>query len=327
MPNKHNAARRHHIPKMKFEVRNWAAYEAGLRRRGSLTLWVTPEAVADWTAPRRSTPGGQSRYSDLAIETGMMLRLAFHLGLRQTEGLMTSIFELLEVPLTVPDHSTLSRRAKTLASISKGCRLPDGPVHLLIDSTGLKLFGAGEWLQEKHGVKARRSWRKLHLAVDAGSGMIIAETLTGKEFGDPSQVAPLLDQVDAQIASVIADGAYDGMPTYEAVAAHGDDIQVIIPPHMTAVLSAGAADSPSQRDIHIASIADRGRLGWQEETGYGRRALVETTMGRYKGIIGPCLRARSFAGQQAEAAIGVAVLNRMLGAGCPDSVRRSNAAS
>jgi transposase len=324
MPNKHNSSRRHHIPKMKFRVTNWAEYDAGLRRRGSLTLWVTPEVLDGWQAARRTTPGGQSIYSGLAIETGMMLRLAFHLALRQTEGLMVSIFVLLGVPLSTPDHSTLSRRAREMESFSKGCILPDGPIHLLIDSTGLKLFGAGEWLQEKHGAKARRTWKKLHLAMDADTGMIMASTLTGNYVGDPSQVAPLLDQIEATIASVTADGAYDGMPTYEVVAGHGEDVRVIIPPHVTAVLSAKAEHNPSQRDQHILSSAARGRLGWQEETKYGQRALVETAMGRYKTIIGPCLRARSFPGQKAEAAVGVAVLNRMLDAGRPDSVRRLN---
>jgi hypothetical protein len=327
MPNKHNAARRHHIPKMKFRVKNWAQYDAGLRRRGSLMLWVTPEVLGGWRAVRRSSPGGQASYSDLAIETGLMLRLAFHLPLRQTEGLMTSIFELLAVPLGAPDHSTLSRRAMKLASISKGCHLPDGPVHLLIDSTGLKVFGAGEWLQEKHGVRARRSWRKLHLAVDAGTGMIMASSLTGNDVGDPSQVAPLLEQIDAEIASVTADGAYDGTPTYEVVAAYGETISVIIPPHVTAAPSNEAGHNPSQRDQHIASIAVRGRLGWQKETGYGRRALAETAMGRYKAIIGPGLRARRLSGQRAEAAAGVAVLNRMLDTGRPDSVRRPSRAA
>jgi hypothetical protein len=185
MPNKHNALRRHHIPKMRFRVKNWAEYDAGLRRRGSLTLWITPEVLDGWQAVRRTTPGGQSNYSELAIETGMMLRLAFHLALRQTEGLMVSIFGLLGVPLSTPDHSTLSRRARKMESFSKGCILPDGPVHLLIDSTGLKVFGAGEWLQEKHGAKARRTWKKLHLAVDGDTGMIMASTLTRNDVGIP----------------------------------------------------------------------------------------------------------------------------------------------
>jgi len=144
MPSKHNAPRRRHIPKMKFRVENWAEYDEGLRRRGSLTLWLTPEVMDGWQAVRRTTPGGQSVYSELAIEASMMLRLAFHLALRQTEGLMASIFVLLNVPLGTPDHSTLSRRARTMESIFKGCVLPDGPIHLLIDSTGLKVFGAGD---------------------------------------------------------------------------------------------------------------------------------------------------------------------------------------
>ena len=288
----------------------------------SLTLWVTPEVLDGWRAARRTTPGGQSVYSALAIETGMMLRLAFQLALRQTEGLMGSIFGLLDVPLSTPDHSTLSRRSRTMESISNGCVLPDGPIQLLIDSTGLKVFGAGEWLQEKHDAKARRTWKKLHLAVDADTGMIMASTLTGNDVGDPSQLAPLLDQIEATIASVTADGAYDGMPTYDVVAQRSEDIRVIIPPHVTAVLSAEAEHNPSQRDQHILAIADRGRLGWQEETNYGQRALVEIAMGRYKAIIGPCLRARSFSGQNVEARVGVAVLNRMLHVGRPDSVRR-----
>ena len=257
----------------------------------------------------------------------MMLRLAFHLALRQTEGLMSSIFGLLDVPLSTPDHSTLSRRARKMESFPKRCILPDGPIHLLIDSTGLKVFGAGEWLQEKHGAKARRTWRKLHLAMDAETGMIMASTLTGNDVGDPSQVVPLLDQMEATIASVTADGAYDGMSTYDVVAGHGEDISVIIPPHITAVLSNEAEHSPSQRDQHIISIAAKGRLGWQKETDYGQRALVETAMGRYKAIIGACLRARSFSGQRAEAAVGVAVLNRMLDVGRPDSVRHQDIAA
>ena len=256
-----------------------------------------------------------------------MLRLAFHLPLRQTEGLMASVSELMGVSLATPDHSTLSRRAMTMTPISKGCRLPGGPVHLLIDSTGLKVYGAGEWLQEKHGVKARRTWRKLHLAVDADTGLVMASTLTANDMGDTSQVAPLLDQVNAGIGSVTADGAYDGALTYNAIAVLAGDIPVIIAPHVTAVLSATADHHPSQRDQHITVMAARGRIGWQEETGYGQRSLVETAMGRYKTIIGAGLRARSLPSQRAEAAAGVAVLNRMLHTGRPNSVRRPRAAS
>jgi hypothetical protein len=151
--------------------------------------------------------------------------------------------------------------------------------------------------------------------------MIVAQTLTDQDADDPSQVGPLLDQIDDPIIQVTADGAYDGAPTYQTIAAHGDEIEVVIPPRSTAVPSS-EPDPPTQRDRHLAMIAERGRLAWQATTGYGRRSLVETTMGRYKALIGPRLRARGFAAQQTEAAIGVAVLNRMLATGRPKSVRR-----
>lgn len=177
MPFKHNASRRHRICKMKFKVTNWAEYEAGLRRRGSLTLWVTPEALSSWQAPKRTTRGGQPRYCDLAIETALTLGLVFGMRLRQTEGLLTSLLKLTGLDLAVPDHTTLSRRASKPRVPDKrpGDRvLENGPVHVLIDSTGLQLYGAGQWLEEKHGTKSRRGWRKLHLALDADSGDIIA---------------------------------------------------------------------------------------------------------------------------------------------------------
>jgi hypothetical protein len=163
MPNKHNDARRHHIPKMRFRVTNWAAYEASLRRRGSLTLWVSEDAIADWRAAPRTTPGGQARYSDVAIETAVMVRLVFHQPLRQTEGLVGSLLDLMGLDLPVPDHTTISRRAARLAPVLPTA-LPAGPVTLVIDSTGLKVYGAGEWHCAKHGVRGPRTWRKLHVS-------------------------------------------------------------------------------------------------------------------------------------------------------------------
>ena len=219
----------------------------------------------------------------------------------------------------MPDHTTISRRAVTLPVIQADS-VPPGPLHLLIDSTGLQVYGAGQWLEAKHGAKSRRKWRKLHLPVDAGCGMIVAQTLTDQDADDPSQVAPLLNQIECRIARVAADGAYDGAPTYDTIAAHGDDIEIVIPPRSTAVLS-GEQGPLEQRDRHLEMITEKGRLAWQKATDYGQRSLVETTMGRYKALIGPRLRARGFAAQQTEAAIGVAVLNRMLAAGHPDSVR------
>jgi hypothetical protein len=324
MPNKHNAKRRHHIPKMKFKVRNWKEYEAGLRQRGSLTMWITDEAMAGWKAAPRLSPGGQAIYSNLAIEAALMVRLAFRLPLRQTEGLMTSVLQLLNLGLPVPDHSTVSRRALNLKTLSTAHDLPSGPLDLVIDSTGLKLYGAGEWLQDKHGAKSKRIWKKLHLAVDVKSGQIVAWTLTDKDTSDVSQVKPLLDQVKAPLACFLADGAYDGEPTYQRIEVKAGKIPILIPPPITAVLEGVPR---SQRDQHILGIQSLGRLGWQKATGYGRRSLVETTMGRYKGILGPKLRARSSSGQETEVRLGVAVLNRMLQAGKPDSIRKPRLAA
>ncbi len=310
MPHKHNADRRHHIPKMSFKVQNWPAYEAGLRRRGSLILWIEDAALDCW---QTFGPSGQARFKDAAIQTSLMLRTAFKLALRQTEGLMTSVLTLMGLTLSAPDHTTVSRRAVALRVIQPA-QVPPGPLHVLIDSTGLQVYGAGQWLEAKHGMKSRRTWRKLHRAVDAVSGMIVAQTLTDQDVDDPSQVAPLLDQIDDPIARVAADGAYDGVPIYQTIAAYGVGIEVVIPPRSTAVPS-GDPGVPTQRDRHLAMVAEQGRLSWQVATDYGQRSLVETTMGRYKALIGPRLRARGFAAQQTEATIAVAVLNRMLAAG------------
>jgi len=203
MPFKANAARRHHIPKQKRKVTNWAAYDASLRQRGSLTVWFSDEAVAAWQAAPRTTRGGQPWYSPLAILTALTLRAVFRLALRQTEGLMGSIIHLLGLSLAVPDHSTLSRRMATLAVPRPRSGTGTEPVHLLVDSTGLKLCGAGEWLVEKHGTKTRRAWRKLHIGLDANTGAIVATALTTKDVDDAAQVGPLLDQVQGPVASFV----------------------------------------------------------------------------------------------------------------------------
>jgi transposase len=321
MPFKHNAARCHRIPKARYRVQNWPAYEAGLKRRGDLTLWLDEDALAGWQAPRRNTPGGRSWYSDAAIEVVLMLRLVFHLALRQAEGFAASVLRLLGQALRVPDHTTLSRRSRGFAGRQPKV-VPDGPLHLVVDSTGLKLFGQGEWNEEKHG-RTRRSWRKLHLAVDAGTGEIVACLLTDNAADDAGQVPALLETIEGEIVSVTADGAYDGEPVYQAIASHQPDAppDVVIPPRASAVPSTEKAEAQSQRDRHIRLIAEKGRMAWQKATGYGRRSLAETAAGRYKAIIGPKLRARTLPAQQGEAAIAAEVLNHMIRAAKPVSIR------
>jgi hypothetical protein len=260
MPFKHNAARRHRIPQARYRVQNWPAYEAGLRRRGDLTLWLDEDALAGWQAPRRTTPGGQAWYSDAAIELVLMLRLVFHLPLRQAEGFITSVLRLLGQELRVPDHTTLSRRNRGFAGRQPKV-VPNGPLHLVIDSTGLKLFGQGEWDEEKHG-RTRRSWRKLHLAVDAGTSEIVACVLTDNAADGAGQVPALLEAVEGEIASVLADGAYDGEPVYQAIAGYQPDPppDVVIPPRASAVPSTENAEAQSQRDRHIRIITEKGRM-------------------------------------------------------------------
>jgi transposase len=186
----------------------------------------------------------------------------------------------------------------------------------------LKLCGPGEWDAEKHG-RTRRSWRKLHLAVDAGTGEIVACVLTDNASDDAGQVPALLEAIEGEIASVTADGAYDGEPVYQAIAGHQSDPppDVVIPPRASAVPSTENAEAQSQRDRHIQLIAERGRMVWQKATGYGRRSLVETAVGRYKALIGPKLRARMLPAQQGEAAIAAAALNRMIRVAKPVSIR------
>ena len=191
----------------------------------------------------------------------------------------------------------------------------------MIDSTGLKVYGAGEWHRDKHSGRDRRRWRKLHLAMDPDTGEILACELTDQDQGDSSQVGALLDQVTGAIASVTADGAYDGDPVYQAVAERAPEADVIIPPRATAKPGVQANQAPTQRDRHIQMIKHRGRRGWQRATGYGRRSLVETAMFRYKTLIGRRLRARSLPGQKAEARMSCAVINRITHLGMPVSAR------
>jgi hypothetical protein len=255
----------------------------------------------------------------LAITTALTLRTVFRLALRQTEGLIGSVLRLLGLDLPVPDHSTLSRRAETLAVPRP--RSGSEPVHLLVDSTGLRLCGPGEWLTERHGGRGRRSWRKLHLGVDADTGRIVASTLTDKEVDDGSRVGPLLDQIDGTVASFTGDGAFDRDDVYAEVAVRHPEAAVIVPPRSGAVPSATAETAPTQRDRHLRVIAEHGRMGWQKASGYNWRALVEADISRFKRVIGDALRSRTDGRQETEVAIAVDVLNRMLDLGRPEYVR------
>ena len=318
VPFQTNAAQRHRILRQRHRITNSAAYDAVLRKRGSLIVWFTDAAIAAWKAEPRTTRGGQTRYSALAITTALTLWAVFRLALRQTEGLIGSVLALLGLDLAVPDHSTLSRRAETFEI--EWPRPGSGPVHLLVDSTGLKLCGSGEWLLEKHGTRPRRSWRKLHVGMDADTGRIVAATLTTSNVDDASQVGTLLDQA-GPLASFTADGAYDQDGVYGEVARRSPDTPVIVPPRSGAVPSDTAGTTPTQRDRHLQMISEHGRRRWQKASGYHWRALIEADISRFKCVIGNALCSHTDRRRGTEIALAISALNRTLELGPPEYIR------
>jgi hypothetical protein len=319
MPHKFNADRRTKIPKQKRRVTNCAEYDESLRRRGDLTVWISEEALALWAAAPRTTPGGQAVYSDLAIELCLTFGMVFKQPLRQTQGLMCSIAGLLGVEIAVPHFTTMSRRGNGLSLPPKTASKSAKPVQLVVDSTGLKIFGEGEWLEKKHKTQRKRcSWRKLHLGLDLVTGQIVCSDLTGDDIGDPTALPGLLDQIDGPVDLFLADGAYDGEPTVEALTERfGSAIKVTIPPPKNAVLSPDASQNPSIRDRHIAEIEVDGQMAWQKSSGYNQRSRIETQIGRWKAVIGSKLKAHNFENQKTEAKISVRILNRMTELGRP----------
>ncbi|MBL6082808.1 IS5 family transposase, partial [Belnapia sp. T18] len=211
------------------------------------------------------------------------------------------------------------RRAETL-EVSRP-KPSSEPVHLLVDSTGLRLCGPGEWLIEKHGTKRRRAWKMLQLATDADTGQIVASVLVDRDADDGSQVGPLLEQVDGSVTSFTGDGAYDRDDVYAEVTARHPDAAVIVPPRASGVPSEAALYAPTQRDAHLRCVAERGRMGWQRASGYNWRALVEADISRWKHVIGDGLRSQTDGRQATEVAIAAKVLNHMLKLGRPEYVR------
>lgn len=303
--------------KTNYRVKNWPSYEASLRKRGDITVWFDGDAVDAWNAAPSGRPGGQRRYSDLAIVTALTLRVVFHLALRQTEGFVASLIRLMGLELETPDHTTLSRR-NSQVEVAPIAKAHDGPIHLVIDSTGLKMVGDGEWHAHKHKTSdKRRSWRKLHLGVDS-DGFIVASELTDSGVDDPSVGISMINETRAVIRRFTADGAYDTTTIYETLLAAGAArLNIVIPPRKTASPSKPARHVLGQRDAAIERIAVVGRRQWRKESGAHQQARAENAMFRYKRIIGVALRAGKFETQKREAKIAVNVINRMTELGMP----------
>ena len=309
-------------PKTKYHLRNWASYNESLKKRGSITLWIDEDVLRVWEpTPEAVRPrGGQKQYSDGAIECLLMVKSVYHLAYRQTEGFANSLSKLLGVELPIPDYSTLNRRAKTLK-----VKLPQGekgPIHAVLDSTGLKVYGEGEWKVRQHGYSKRRTWQKLHLSVDEATGEIEAEVLTEAGVDDAEVAEELLTQTRAKIEQMSADGAYDKQKVYQAAAVKGVE-KITIPPRRDAVLWVENSPDPHPRNANLQRIWDIGRKEWKQESGYHRRSLAETTMFRYKTIFGDHLTARETQRQKTEARVKCAALNRMTRLGMPQSYRVS----
>ena len=304
--------------KSRYRVRNWAEYEAGLQTRGDLTIWLSGAALDAWKAPPSGKPGGQRTYADIAIEAALTIRMVFQLPLRQTEGFLRCLAELLEVDLPVPDHTTLSRRLKKLSDIRFRRPSADRPIHLLIDSTGLRVHVGNLRTPPRN-----RAWRKLHLAVDAAAGEILASDLTSRRTHDATQVPALFRQISEPLASVSADGAYDAKSVYHAAHEHGEGraVRGLIPPGRNAQLSAKPSAALKERNQNVRSMRELGRREWHTHSGYSRRSMVENTMCRYKTIIGRSMRSRTLAGQRVEAQLASKILNTMTQLGMPDSYR------
>lgn len=304
-------------PKKQYKVRNWKEYNEALKARGRLDVWVEKGIMEQWYAKPSGTRGAQEKYSNLAIETTLRIGHVFRQKLRQTEGLVKSLFSFMKLSLDIPNFTTLSRRGETVE-----VRLPkdekEGLV-MLIDSTGFKVFGEGEWMVKKHGWSKHRTWRKFHFAVDP-DGEFRAVELTENSVGDSETVQDLFNQESASIDTLITDGAYDTKNVYD-VCKERNVPHIVIPPREGAKIwnHGNTSGPPHPRDQNLRMIRKTSIKSWKEETGYHLRSLAENAVYRFKTILGNQLNARKLANQKTESLIKASILNRMMKLGMPDS--------
>jgi hypothetical protein len=300
--------------KRQYRIRNWRDYNSALVRRGSLTLWVEQGVAKGWRDTAAPVRRGRRRfYSDLAITCALTLREVYGLPLRSTQGLVTSVLRLLGTDLPAPHYSTLSRRASSLEV--KLERVSKGALHLAVDSTGLKLYGEGEWKVRLHGKEKRRTWRKLHLLIDHTTHEAVALSMTDKDALDRRELPGLLRGVEGEVAEVLGDGAYDFQDCYKAI--HAREARAVIPPQVRARVRSGKEFG--DRNAAVLRGREVGRDEWKKEAGYHRRSLAETAMMRLKRIFSDRLKAREWRRQETEVRVRCAALNKMTGLGMPQS--------
>jgi IS5 family transposase len=313
--------------KRRYRLRNWPDYNAALVRRGSLILWVDAAALAGWAGRGRSGQRGRPPiYSDLAITVLLTLKAVYHLTLRSTEGFATSLLAQLDGTLSVPDFSTLSRRARTLA-VPLPVRPVTTPMHWAIDTTGLKIYGEGEWKVRQHGWTKHRRWLRLHLAVDTATGELRSLGASTNNVNDSEMLPAMLAAERAPLRQVTGDGMYDRWHCWDAVAARPERPRAVFPPPRThrGVRCArikqhgNRAAPPLDRDTAIRRIRAVGRAAWKREVGYHQRSLAETAVWRWRSFFGDHVHARTPDRQCTEVFICGAAFNRMTALGMPDS--------
>lgn len=288
-------------------------------------MWLEEAALCGWIEQGRSGRRGASRtYSEATIQAILLLKAVYHLPLRGAQGLVSSVLSLMGLALPIPHYSTLSRRQVGLELTMPRLR-SGGALHLVVDSTGCKVYGEGEWKVRLHGASKRRTWRKLHLGVDEGSGEIVAAVLSSNNVSDSEALPQLLEQVEEPIEQLSGDGGYDKKPCYQALqqrqVEQEQPLKVTIPPRRGARIwkHGNSQTQRLARDENLRAIRQVGRKCWNQQNGYHRRSLAETAMSRYKLMVGEKLRAREFGRQCTEAFVGVVMLNRMTALGRPQS--------
>jgi IS5 family transposase len=305
--------------KRTYRLRNWSQYNKALVQRGSLTVWVSEDSLSAWQNTERTGKRGKPAfYADAAILCMATLEEVYRLPLRATEGLTRSVLKLLGIELSVPCYTTLSRRRRSLeVELPRLCK--SEPLHLVVDSTGIKVYGEGEWKVRQHGYSKRRTWRKLHLAVDEATHECVAVVVSTNNFKDSQILPDLLEQVEDEIKQVSADGAYDSRNCYDALRARGA-IAAIPPQKRAKIWQHGNTKAERHiRDENLRAIRQKGRGEWKRASGYHRRSLAETQMFRVKTIFGERVSARTFEGQAVQLLVRCAALNRMTHLGMPDS--------
>lgn len=307
--------------KKRYKVRNWREYNEMLVKRGEVTVWLSEDGMEGWVFRGPQNQGHPLTFSDAAIECFLTIRSVFHLPLRQAEGFLRSTFERMHIALPVPDYTTVSKRmAGLLVDLPVRGTAPGESIHIVIDSTGVKVYGEGEWKVKMHGKSKRRAWRKLHLAVNPETGEVEAEELTAAYADDAKEVPRLLAQIDQQVDLAAFDGAYDEHAIHALLQERG--ARGLIPTSRDARIrkNGNAAGPPLPRDEILRSIRRLGRAEWKRQSGYHMRSLAENAMYRQKTIFGSSLRSRRFENQQTEMRIRCKAMNIMTHLGMPESV-------